>query len=30
VLFKMVLMNTMPRDSMKRTAKPGLGQGLER
>jgi len=23
-------MNTMPRDYMKRTAKPGLGQGLKR
>jgi len=29
VLFKTVLINTMPRDSMKSTAKPGLGQGLE-
>ena len=27
--FKMVLLNTMPRDSMKSTAKPGLGQGLK-
>jgi len=25
----MVLMNTMPRDYMKRTAKPGLGQVVE-
>jgi hypothetical protein len=30
VLFKTVLLNTTPRDPMKRTAKPGLGQGLER
>ena len=29
VRFKTVLLNTAPRDSMKRTAKPGLGQGLE-
>ena len=29
VRFKTVLLNTTPRDSMKRTAKPGLGQGLE-
>jgi len=37
VLFKTVLLDTTPRDSMKRTAKPGLpagwqaglGQGLE-
>jgi len=28
--FKPVFLNTMPRVSMKRTAKPGLGQGLER
>jgi len=30
VRFKMGLMNTGPRDSIKRTAKPGLGQGLVR
>jgi hypothetical protein len=34
VRFKTVLLNTTPRDFMKRTAKPGLepglGQGLER
>jgi len=30
VRFKSVLMNTAPSDSMKSTAKPGLGQGLER
>jgi len=29
VLFKTVLINTMPRDFIKSTAKPGLGQGLE-
>jgi len=29
VRFKTVLLNTMPRDSMKSTAKPGLGQGLK-
>jgi len=28
VRFKTVLLNTMPRDSMRSTAKPGLGQGL--
>ena len=28
--FKTVLLNTTPRDSMKSTAKPGLGQGLEK
>ncbi len=27
--FITVLLNTAPRDSMKRTAKPGLGQGLD-
>jgi len=30
VRFKTVLLNTAPMDSIKRTAKPGLGQGLER
>jgi len=29
VLFKIVLLDTAPRDSMKSTAKPGLGQGLK-
>lgn len=27
--FKTVLLNTMPKDSMRSTAKPGLGQGLK-
>jgi len=30
VRFKTVLLNTAPMASIKRTAKPGLGQGLER
>jgi len=29
VRFKTVLLNTIPRDSMKSTAEPGLGQGLK-
>ena len=29
VSFKTVLLNTTPKDSTKRTAKPGLGQGLK-